>query len=165
MALRFKFSGGVTKPTFHQTEKFLLFFVVGGREVPMYQMLRDGLVVKVKEGGDEYQTSNNVMKVFVLQSGFGIPKRYHSFYFRLVALPSAIVTILPFSGVKKDGFFFEGTCKFLSKSQITVLLDKEGESQRFVARQEALPLDTLRSMVRVDKSVLKKGVRCIRVGS
>ena len=118
MALRFEFSGGIAKPTFHRMEKFLLFFLVGGREVPLYQMLQDNLVVKLKEKGDEYQTSNNVLKLFVMQTGYGLPKRYHSFYFRLLAPPNPVVTIRPFLDERKmrQDFFFRGMCRFLTQA-------------------------------------------------
>lgn len=162
MSVRFKFNGGVAKPTFHQMEKFLLFFVVGGREVPLYQMLKNNLVVKLHEKDIEYQTSNNIVKIFVMQSGYGIPKRYYSFYFRLVPPPSPRITIKSFS--EKSDFFFSGMGRFLKRQQILDLLTDESGSKRFVARQLPLPLDTLRNLVSVDRTEMRKGIRVIRLG-
>lgn len=169
MAYRFEYHGGVAKPSVHTLEKFLAFFVVGGREIPFHLMQRDNLVVKLKEKADEYQTSHNVLKLFVMQTGFGLPKRWYSFYFKLVNTPAAEVTIRPFpkegARVTASEFYLRGTFKFLSTQQVEAMLNDDSESKRFVSRQSPLPLDTLRAMVTVDKSFMKKGVRTIRIES
>lgn len=172
MAYRFEFSGGVCKPHVHQLEKFLLFFVVGGREVPLYQMVQEGVVARLSRDTAEYQTSNNILKVFVMQSGFGIPKRYHSFYFRLMPEPHALVTIKSFPAVGRkttcSEFYFKGMGRFLNREQVLQLLsDANGDkrSLSFVKNQSPLPVDMLRAMVTVDRSTLKCGVRRVRIGS
>lgn len=161
MAYVFEYHGGVVKPTTHTVEKFLLFFVVDGREIPIHQLIRDGLVMKLSEKGNDYTTGLTVAKLFVGQQGFGIPKKYHSFYFRFVEDKDEMVTVRPFGG-QKLGLAFRAKIRFLNRAQTLGLLGKDCESRPFVERQAPLPLDTLRAMITVER-VEDKDVRHVRI--
>lgn len=162
MAFEFQYHGGVKKPTPHTVEKFLLFFVIAGKEIPAYQMQRDSLLFqKADVDPFTFVTGNNIAKLFIGQQGFGIARKYHSFYMKLLSGPRPEVTIKPFS---LDTFFFTGKVSFLKKSQVIGLLDKGSESTKFLENQMVLPLDLLRKIVTVDKTDLKKDVRHVRIG-
>lgn len=164
MSFDFRFKGGVVKPTEHTVEKFLLFIVVGGHELPMYQALRDGLVIRPDSMEPErYAMSGNVLKLFIAQQGFGVPKRFHSFYLRLVDDSAPMIKVMPFS-VEKTGMYFLSSARFMDKQEVMTLLDASCESRSYVERQETLPLNLLRSMVLVDRSEQRKNVRMVRIG-
>ncbi len=159
-----EFQGGVAKPTPHTNEKFMLFFLVNGKEIPLYQMARDGLVVKPEYENPKYLTNFNLCKVFVSQRGFGVQTRFYSFYVKLFAEDSSapIVTVRPFS-LEKTGFFLRGKFAFLRTDQVLKSLSLDNESRKWVEKQGLLPINVLRSMVTVDRSEIKKGVRAVRI--
>jgi len=163
MVCKFKWRGGAVKSQQHRLEKFMLFFLVNGNEVPFYQMKENSLVVQVHEKDEDYwQCVYPIVKVFVSEQGFGIRKRYYSFYIRMGnAFP--LVTLKPFS-VDKTGYFFQAQGSFISNKAAIKLLGEGSESARFVSRQGMLPVDTLRKMITIDKTVLRKGIRAIRIG-
>ncbi len=164
-AYQFEYNGGVWKPTDHTTEKFLLFFVVGGKEVSFHQAKREGLVAEQSRGVQQFSTGLNVAKLFVGEQGFGIRKRYHSFYLRLSPKQKHVVTIKSFSNLDNGSpYFFKGTVNFLKNAEALELLDPDATSARFIGNQRALPVALLREMVAVDKSALRKGVRHIKIG-
>ena len=166
MAHSFQFYGGVAKPSLHVSEKFLMFFVVGGKEIPLYQMIRDGLVHRDPVKGGVYHTGNNIAKIFTASQGFGIAKRYYSFYFRF--RDSDVNPVVTIKGFAAEGIHrlhnFKGTVTFLKKSEILSILDDESESRIFMERQRTLPVEMLRTLVEVDRSNLKKNIREIRIG-
>jgi hypothetical protein len=167
MSYYFKYRGGVNKPTMHSTEKFLMFFVVGGEEIPLHVMLREGLVWRQQDQSgfdlpDSYYTGANVAKIFTSAVAFGDPKRFHSFYIRFIN-DNPTVTIRGF-GERSKSHFFEGKVSFLRKSEILTLLGDHNPSKGFVARQRTLPVETLKRLITVDRSELKQGVRHIRIG-
>lgn len=178
MAFSFEYVGGVKKPTEHTNEKFLLFFINNGKEVPLYQMQRMSLVEAIRSGtymDSEYNkpisrmvvmshfvTSSPYVKLFISQQGFGIQRRYHSFYLRLLDGPAPIVTIYPYSEAK-FGMVLRAKMRFMETDEVLEMLDPQSESIRFLERQDTLPLDLLRRMVLVDKSELRKGMRAVRI--
>jgi len=156
----FTYRGGVVKPTTHTVEKFLLFFLVDGREIPVHQLLRDGLVMCLSDKSLEFTTGLTVAKLFVGQQGFGVQKKYHSFYFRFVDEQVEVVTIRPF--MTKLALFFTARIRFLNRAQVLGLLSEDSQSRMFVEKQGPLPLDTLRAMITVER-VGEKGVRHVRI--
>lgn len=168
MSYHFKFKGGVNKPTTQSTEKFFIFFVIGGEEIPLHTMLREGLVWRKQDDmgfdvQDQYVTGANVAKIFTSAIAFGEPKRFHSFYIRFVD-DNPPVTIIGF-GERSKSHCFEGHISFLKNSEIMAILGEDNPSRRFVSMQKTLPVDTLRRLITVDRSALKKGVRHIRIGA
>uniref|UniRef100_A0A6M3M976 Uncharacterized protein n=1 Tax=viral metagenome TaxID=1070528 RepID=A0A6M3M976_9ZZZZ len=164
MAYQFQYVGGVSKPTMHTSEKFLLFFVLDGREIPFYQLKENGLITQLFWKNPDYTVANNVAKLFVGQKGFGIPSLWYSFYIRLVDGAGPMVTIRPFSGTK-SGFFFKARCHFMRQKEILQLLDGKAVSREFVLKQKLMPVEMLKRMVTVDKSFMKEGVRAIKIGA
>ena len=183
MPYEFEFRGGIQKLSIHASVKFMLFFIVGGQEIPFYQMKRDGLVMQPTAREEyRYLTHHQVAKIFVGTNGYQSPVRFHSFYFKLMEV-GPMVTILPFPEVMKFKnpsagfnpsdktsfnpmchFSFKGKGTFLTKKQVLDLLDPEVPSRTFLKRQEMLPIDTLRAMVTIDRSVMRKGLRHVRIG-
>jgi len=167
MAYHFRYKGGVNKPDTQSTEKFMMFFVVGGEDIPIHIMIREGLVWRRQDDmgfdlQDEYATGANVAKLFTSAVSFGQPKRFHSFYIRFVP-DDPLVTIKGF-GERSKSHFFEGNVSFMKRSEVLSLLDDANPSKKFVVRQQTLPVETLRRLITVDRSALKAGVRHIRIG-
>lgn len=159
----FQYHGGIYKPSQHVLEKFMLFVLISGEEVSLYHMLRDGLVKESPDKKRVFLSQFDVVKLFVSQQGFGIPKRYHSFYLQLkpLGITGSKVTVLPFS-LRKSQFHFMANARFLTKKQVLEYLPLESESKKFIAAQDMLPLAVLKDMIQVRKPDLKKGVRVIR---
>lgn len=178
MPNKFFYKGGIFKPRDHVTGKFLLWFVVGGEEIAFSQAKADGLVTPVLSqnvsldsrfgptGFTEFETTLTFGKVFLGQNGFGTPSRYYSFYFRFRdGGGHPWVTIRPFDHEYDPGeHFFKGQISFLKNSEALELLGDDNDSRKWIKRMPILPLETLRSLIEVDRSELRKGVRHIRVG-
>jgi hypothetical protein len=159
--VQFEFIGGARKPSIHLIEKFFLFFIVDGKEISLYHLTRDGVVLKDPTSSSKYITGLQFGKLFVYQSGFGIQRRYFSFYFKMVEPPADLITIRPFSEMD-SGFFLKGNIRFLKKQQILEIVSDD-MSRGFVERQEALPVDTLKQMITVERPHLGP-IRMVRVG-
>lgn len=160
----FSYQGGVVNLTQHRNEKFLLFFVVGGNEIPMYQMLNDGLVLKTGLKAHHFATKHKVAKLFVSQQGFGIQKMFHSFYIEFRSEQSAPnVTVFPFS-IKETQMCLTGQFRFLKKQEVLDSLDDKSVSYQFAKKQQPLPVATISKMITVDRTNLRKGVRHVRLG-
>ena len=176
----FKYKGGAEINRDEQsTEKFLLFLIIGGKEVPYYELRSNNLVDQefndpfdgqmgsvnpaVNNPATWFTTKAEYGKLFVCQSGYGIQKKFFSFYFRFLKTnPSPIVTIKPFTG-DKTGFFFRGMISFLKKRETKEILDPSSLSLKYLEEQILLPLPVLKQMVTVDRTILRKGLRQIRI--
>ena len=162
MSYKFNFHGGVFRRDPYTIEKFLLFWVVGGEEIHNYQMLRDSLVVRASEKKPyEFISGHKICKLFLAEQGNRISRRHYSFYFQLLDESSPLVTIKPFD--RELDFYFQGHLSFLKKSQVLKLLGKDCPSRVFLLRQEMLPIDTLKRLVTIDKTTLRKGIRHVRI--
>lgn len=160
----FKYKGGIANVTRHRNEKLLLFFLVGGKEIPIYQMLNDGLVLKTEKGGDEFTTKHKIAKLFISQQGFGIQKMFYSFYIQFLPEENAPdVTIFPFS-IKETQMMLTGKFRFLKKEEILATLDDKTVSYKFAKQQQPLPVATINKIIYVDRTNLRKGVRHVRLG-
>lgn len=192
MAYQFQYTGGVFKPNPQADEKFLLFFIVGGQEVSLHDALADNLVQKIGGRIDNapqtygvgsrhtsrysapipdrvrspqtFQTKIPYGKVFCSLQTYGKSRRYQSFYFEFQEGVVPLVKVVNFPG-HTSAYSFQSGVRFLKKSEVSRLLDKESNSYKFVQRQTMLPVDTLKRMITVDKSILREGVRVIRVGA
>ncbi len=159
---RLQFLGGVTKPSEHMNEKFLLFFLIGEQEISLYQMLKDGQAERSDEKEDEYKTNHQICKLFISRQGFGIARQFHSFYLKLEEdFPT--LKILPFSE-ESTGFYFKAKAKMLEKREVLMILPKRSESRIFITRQGVLPTDLQKRMVRIDRSDLREGIRYVKIG-
>jgi hypothetical protein len=173
----YEFNGGVDQPNIQNTVKFLLFFVVGGQEIPQYQMVQNGQVTsgladavtmdrysRVVLAKPCYTTKHNVVKLFVRSSGDNLPNRFFSFYFRLAGQGAPEVTIKPFPGCQMFNYYFKARGNFLTKNQALGLLSKDCPSRMYLKRQEMLSKETLRSMIKIDRSAEREGIRHLRIG-
>jgi hypothetical protein len=157
------YRGGVAKPGMHEQEKFLLFFLVGENEMPFYQMLKEGLATRKEDGRDLFVTVYNTAKIFTSHQGFGIQKKYHSFYVELDEV-SPILTIYPFSGQgSTGGFLFKAQARLLDRKEVLQRLGASSESRKFFEKQETLALNLRERMVMIDRSEMKKGVRYVSI--
>jgi hypothetical protein len=158
----FTFKGGVHRhENRHDTEKFLLFFVRNGEEVPFYKVRNEGLVQESLQNPGEFSTNLRVGKVFVSRSAFGKQSMFQSFYFTLLS-EGADVTITPFSQ-SETGMRFRGQISFLQRNEILSMLPPDGRSASFVRNQKVLPVKVIKSLISVDKSKMRKGKRLIRI--
>jgi len=177
----FEYVGGTVKPSIASNEKFLLWFIVGGIEIPLYQMQkmnlatidyggpmsysgygstpmgREGMIV-----GKKYRTEAQYIKVFVYRAKIGDPTQYYSFYAQFLEEPAPVVTIKPFS-IDHTGLYFKGRIRFLRTKEVLGLLSDTCQSKRFVRSQGVLATALLKQMIKVDRSDLRKGVRAIRI--
>lgn len=180
--LQFKYVGGSRKPTEHTIEKFMLFLVVGGKEMSFHDLKKLGYVNKAANTKDfldlnrdaqitrlfqkaetyasNYTTTYKYLKIFISEQGFGIRKRYVSFYFQLSPAGNK-VKIVPFSG-EASPFYFEAVGRFLSKEEVKKIVADEN-SLYFYSRQPRLPKEEIRKLITVDRTHLQKNMRKIIV--
>jgi len=177
----FEFVGGAVKPSITSNEKFLLWFIVGGNEIPLYQMQKMNLATIDYEGpmaydgfsstpigregflvGKKYRTEAQFIKIFVYRANIGEPTRYYSFYAQFMDEPAPMVTVKPFS-VDHTGLYFKGRIRFLRTKEVLSLLSDTCKSRKFVKTQGILSTLLLKQMIKVDRSEMRKGVRAIRI--
>lgn len=162
MLYKFRFKGGVERDTNRKKlDKFLMFFVIHGKETPFYKMKKEGLI-QCLANENLYKTNFNIIKIFIAQSGFGPRKRYLSFYIRLTKdidlSPS--IEIRPFN--TETGFYFKGRGIILTREEVKdKILDPV--SLNYYLQQSPLPKEIMDRIITIDASYLKKGVRTIRI--
>jgi hypothetical protein len=158
----FEYQGGVSRTGPHSQEKFLLFFIVGGKEAPFYVMHRNGLVVQKKAGLPGFNVKGaEAAKIFVSSQGFGEPTLYFSFYFKFEQEGFPTIEVRPFT--KKTNYYFKARGRFMKKKETLNLLNEDEVSRKFLERQEMLPVETLRRMISIDHSSVRKNIRHILV--
>ncbi len=155
----FNFKGGIFRHSAHHSEKFLLYFLAGGKEISFYE-LRNANILKKGKVMDSYVSPFEVCKIFTAVSGFGIPKRFYSFYFQIKRIDRKI-TIFPFS-LDKTGFYFTANGNFLNTTQVKEHLSNNSDSYKFLKIQDPLPVEILRSMITIDYGDPLNGIRKIR---
>lgn len=164
---QFSFNGGSRNIGSQETEKFLPFFLVNGREILVYPLIKQGLIKKNEEHADDSTMSSYItpfphIKLFLYNSGFGKPKRVYSVYMQLREAPAPMVTIKPLIGV--GSYMFKGRVRFLENREVLSLIDKSEPSYNFVANgYNKIPISTLQSLVSIDRSEMRQGVRRIRM--
>lgn len=156
---QFTYHGGSRKSSEHSIEKFMLFFVVGGKEMTFYDMKKLGYVEST-EVQHSYVTDYKHLKIFISEQGFGIRKRYLSFYFELSSAGNKI-KIMPFLK-QVSPFMFEGIGRFLRRKEIRELVTDE-HSLYFYENQPKLPKNILLELVEIDKTHMKKDMRKITI--
>jgi len=176
MPYKFSFHGGCWTQDIHQSEKFLLFFIAGGKEVSFFELLRAKIIKHTKLDDDEkalmtqtndshlFQSPYPYVKIFAFHGGFGIAKQFHSFYFKIAEEGSHgdYINIRPFT-IAKTGYFFNASGYFVMPAKIKTILDPECDSLQYIDRQSLLPLNILRKMVGVKKNTPRhEDVRQVR---
>lgn len=165
--LTFSYKGGIAKPKMQTSNKFLAFSIVGGQEVPLYRLQKEGLITRdyaAETNESIYLTSHNVIKLFMMRTAFGEQRMMLSLYMRLVDGPAPMITVKPFAEVKDStGFEFRGKVEFLRKKEIFAMLDKDSDSYKFLSKLRTPSISLLKTIITVDKSELRKGVRHVRI--
>jgi len=161
-------------------QKLRLFFIVGGKEIPQYNILREGLVrhadchktsppahdlaseinrlaIRVRSSV-YFETELEYCKVFVSQEGQF--KQFYSFYLQFVQPPKKIVTIRPFD--PDSPLMFRGSVRFLTKAEVMQLIDPTSTSATFYLAQSTLPRKVLENMITVQEKTIR-GQRKIRI--
>lgn len=164
----FEYNGGVSKPDPHSIEKLMLFFIVNGREVSFYTLLKNH-IINTNSKDNSYSTLLEYGKVFLSVSGFGIRKQYASVYFRLTELPCKVINVVPFPipSIKEPvdkKMYFSAPCSLLSKNSVkssNILTDVT--ALEFLERQPLLTVKELKSIVTVDLSAIREKVRKIKL--
>lgn len=156
----FKFKGGVFRHNKHYSEKFLLYFLAGGKEISFYELRNANILKKNSNIADHYKAPFNICKIFLSVAGFGIPRKFYSFYFQIVE-KERTVTIKPFS-LDKTGFYFTANGNFLNTTQVKEHLSNNSDSYKFLKIQDPLPVEILRSMITIDYGDPLNGIRKIR---
>lgn len=163
LCYNFKFKGGVTKPHFWSAEKMLVFVVIGGKDVPLYQLVKEGLITQIED--ESYQSHYDTIKLFVSTetTRFGsASKLSHNFYIRLLKNDIApLVVIKALKEKEAPSFSFSGQFRFLKKGEVRSLLT-DPVSLRYFKHQSSLPKRKLLEMVTVNRDHLKRGIRAIK---
>jgi len=172
----FEYVGGTMKPTLGSNEKFLLLFIVGGVEVPLFQMQKMNLVNQDYGGpasystgwsrggviNKRYLTEAQFFKLFIYRAKLGEPTQYYSFYAEMLESPSPVVTIKPFS-LDTTGYAFTSRLRFLRRKEVLDILSARSPSREWLKKQGTLSTALLKQMITVDRSELRQGVRAIRI--
>jgi hypothetical protein len=172
----FVFRGGQRKPTFQTVDKFMLFPVIGGREIYFHNAIKNGLIKETYEeaehlekyagGNGGYLCPYPVVKLFLARQGFGIERIMFSLYMRFQEAPSPVVTISSlFHAQYPHSFIFKGRVKFLTNTEIEQELAEDSVAALFLKRSKPLPVEIIKKIVVVDRSEIRKGVRLIEIGA
>jgi len=142
-----------------------LFFVVGGEEVPFYQMEKEGMVVPIFKKVKGFATNIKVAKIYTATQGFGIQKKTASFYIEFRKGAHASVIISTFNNDKNitPKFELRGKFSFLKKSTFLSLLKKESTAHYWAKRAPSYTKEMLEEIITIDYSEIRKGVRKIRL--
>lgn len=156
--MRFLFRGGSYHPSQYTLDKFYLFLLLEGKEIPLYQAVKSCLVKEVSL--DNYESNIDLIKIFIVQRGFNCAPKRKTFFFKLKQNEPA-VKIISFSG-EKGGIFNADGC-LLTKEKGMSLLENP-TSIKYLRAEGSLSIDVLKKLVTIDRSKLRKGLRYIRVG-
>jgi hypothetical protein len=148
-------------------EKFLLFFLVNGREVPIYQLAKSGVIQPAAASGDwsTYDCPFEHAKLFLFLQDptFGRARRLsYNFYLQFLDREAIAPKVQIVSFKQDSSYFFKAKARFLKQSEVLPLL-KDNISRHFVKQQSALPKETLKSIITIDRTDLRRGVRHIRM--
>ena len=152
---QFSFNGGSKKGDL-QSEKFMLFALINGREIPYYSLRKNNLVSKT--GEKQYQSPYQDWKLFSHITNFGDKPDYHSWYLRLVN-DGPLVKISPLS--QSQDWWFTSRFRVLKKDAVLGLLLPSEPSFKFV-EGGSMDHSPYRHLLAVQKEVVK-GVRQIRI--
>ena len=117
-----------------------------------------------------YSTAATYGKLFVSQSGFGVPKRWQAFYFKFMEPPHPPVNLMPFgnaNSTKTPQLFFRGRISFLKPQDVYALFPEDAQPLKFYANQPKLAADVIRSIIKVDRAeqTANLNVRVLKIGS
>ena len=179
----FTYSGGVYTKDTHKNEKFLLFFISGEKEIPFFQLYKNGIIQHPHEFADlqnskqlqsiidcsvpimvpnhSYESPYPHLKLFVYQGGYQTITMMKSFYFKLDSDSPFTTTIKPFS-VDKTGYQFQARGSFIDNEDVRKLFSPGAKALDWLDSVEQLPVETLRSIITVKKDKTNSRIRQIR---
>lgn len=161
---KFTYVGGVKNSLHSDVEKLMAFVVIGGEEVPLYQVVREGLVTQIDNS--TYQMYYDTMKLFLssVSYRFGTSRRlFHGFYIKFQKEEdSPIVTVKAFDQEVAPDFMFKGQFRFLKKKEVLSFLTND-KSKKFLRLQMPLPKKKLKQTITVCKANPDTSVRAIKI--
>jgi hypothetical protein len=181
----FKFKGGVIQNQ-QNTVKFLLFLINGGKEFSFYDAKNQKIVSAEYDEYDDmsnatfrrrelpgYSTECGIVKVFLFEKPRIGRNIQQSFYLALSnEKNSNEITIKPLSTqALAMSYGFTAHAKLLKPREALSILDENSISDKFLLRQEQLPIETLRKIASIKRFEAPKekslavhgGVRFLRI--
>lgn len=165
--LTFRYRGG-TQVQDNKTYKFLVLAVNPPEEFMLYDALKKGMVHRDHEAEysaevanveadnptallTPYMTDLSIFKVFTAQSGFGLAKKYVSFFVRLDDRSNTLLTIRPFGYEDpQKNKAFEARGRFLSPAEIEASVSPTTfsfyQKQTFLSNRELSEMVTVRNL-------------------
>ena len=163
----FGFVGGIKQNANHGHCKFLMFFLNGSKEVSFSEARQLRAVRKINASrdnnwiGNRWETDLPIVKIFMQETGsFGSPRFLQSFYLALTNSKANVanrqmVTIKPLSEeTSGTGFIFHGAAKFLSKKEVSQILDPKSLSYRLFMNQTLPPVSTLKRVITIERKAV-----------
>jgi len=168
----FEYHGGVYRNSLREChEKFLLFLIQNGQEIPFFKAVNLNFVYRSKEDlADSIRDSRRFispcpyLKLFLQHRTPNTPYISFSFYLRVVDKEKhPTVTIKPFRVAFPDRYannsiahtltnaYLKGKFSFLKKEEALDLLHASQLSQTYLRHQKMLPVETLKKLVTVEK--------------
>lgn len=160
MSFHLAFKGGTDKRD-DATFKFFCFFrIEEGREVSevmLYRAEKRGIITRAAEldlqedelvGVPHYSALVPDVKIFASSAGFGVQKRYYSYFIRLDATSPKIITIRPFG--LKYGQAFRARGRFLTPAEVKEMYGEDSETYQFYTRQTYLSKYELQDYVTIE---------------
>lgn len=178
MPFKFQWVGGSEKPIDNEVNKFLLFVIVNGREIPIWTMVKDGLVIAdptlepdnipefIKEqvrnedgevdqkllhhfSKGHMRSTHRDFKLFMYHEKYGRPPKRASFFFRLMKDRGGKQVIArSFLARRSEYVFSAESCILLSPAEGLRLLDKQSKSAKILARDIEKGTGTLPKVTR-----------------
>lgn len=171
----FSYKGG-TQVQDNKTYKFLAVVLDPPDEMFLYDALKKSMVYKDHDAmaldsyridmPTPYTTSYPYIKLFTAQNGFGLQKKYVSFYVMLTNLSDTIIRINPFGHESiQSGKYFEARGKLLSPLEIEALVSEQAymfyQKQTYLSRQELSEMVQVKPISPENSSILSE-VRKLR---
>ncbi len=160
----FGFIGGVKPNGNHGHCKFLMFFLNGPKEISFSEARSLRAVRKINASrfnnwvGDRWETDLPIVKIFMQETGsFGSPRFLQSFYLAMTNCQANIadrqtVTIKPLSEqTSGTGFIFRAAAKFLSKKEVSQILDPSSLSYKLFMKQTLPPVSVLKQVITIER--------------
>lgn len=143
-------------------DKFLLFLIINGEEIPFYYALKNNLIKHIPDRHNSflYDSSVDLIKIFITQRGFNCRPLRKTFFVQLVS-NKPLIKINSFSGTMNG--FFDAEGKLLTREEGAGLLKNE-VTLKYLQTEPKLSLEALKAIVKIDRSNLRKGLRHIRIG-
>jgi hypothetical protein len=164
----FIFNGGLRPAKAGMKYQFLLFLLIGGKEVPFWEAKRQELVSPVKAESIFAATPNawssgcKHLKLFVQEQEFGKPRFMYSFYLELGGgIDRRSVEITPLKSIPKAfGWRFEAHARFLTTKEAAAVLDPSTLGYKLLSKTAMPPRETLKRMITIKKP--KAAIDCNR---